>query len=143
MIKIDINNKQNKVKLKENWKDIFTEIASKAARLEGRQSGTISIAFVEDSEIRDINDRFRNKDEATDVLSFPMDDVVWGDIIISIEKTVEQAEEYGHSFKRELAYLYTHGLLHLLGYDHKTDDDKTKMREKEEEILTGIGLDRN
>ena len=89
-------------------------------------------------------------DRPTDVLSFPMferDEIAYlkeesdgerdilGDIIVSIEKVREQAEEYGHSFERELAYLVTHGMLHLLGYDHMIEEEKEQMRKKVEEIL--------
>ena len=93
---------------------------------------------------------------ATDVLSFPMFDRseipdlkkedktedILGDIIVSIEKVKEQAEEYGHSFERELAYLVTHGMLHLLGYDHIIDEEKAVMRKREEEILGILNITR-
>ena len=67
---------------------------------------------------------------------------ILGDIIVSIEKVKEQAEEYGHSFKRELAYLITHGMLHLLGYDHMIEDEKAQMRKREEEILEKLNITR-
>ncbi len=118
----------------------------------------VYITLTNNEEIHKINSEFRNVDKATDVLSFPMyerDEIpnlkkksddgvekILGDIIISVEKVKEQAEEYGHSFERELAYLVTHGMLHLLGYDHMIDEEKKVMREKEEEILGIMNISR-
>ena len=107
--------------------------------------------------IRQINAEHRQIDKATDVLSFPMferneidslkkedemEDIL-GDIIVSVEKVREQAEEYGHSFERELAYLVTHGMLHLLGYDHMIEEEKVVMRKREEEILGVLDITRD
>ncbi len=118
----------------------------------------VYITLTHNENIRKINAEHRNIDKATDVLSFPMferdeipslkvknDDSIetmLGDIIVSIEKVREQAEEYGHSFKRELAYLITHGMLHLLGYDHMIEEEKTVMRKREEEILEKLDIKR-
>ena len=116
----------------------------------------ISVSIVDNEEIRQINKQFRNIDRATDVLSFPMltfeegeeaevnenDEIILGDIIISLERAREQAEEYGHSYKRELHYLLVHGIMHCLGYDHMTEEEKTEMREKEEFILSKLGITR-
>ena len=143
MIQIDINNKQDKIEIDQNYKKLFKKIAKIAADMENYESGTVSVALIRNDEIRELNKKFRNKNESTDVLSFPMDEKIWGDIIISVDKVIEQAEEYGHSIKRELTYLYTHGILHLLGYDHKEDSDKKIMRQKEEEILSEFGLQRD
>ena len=120
----------------------------------------ISVTITNNEEIREINKEQRNLDKPTDVLSFPM--LFWekpevlqeplsdadydmetglvylGDIVISIEKIKEQAEEYGHSFERELFYLTIHGILHLFGYDHMIDSDKKIMRRKEEEIYGAL-----
>lgn len=107
--------------------------------------------------IREINAEHRNIDKATDVLSFPMferneidslreeegQEDILGDIIVSIEKVREQALEYGHSFERELAYLVTHGMLHLLGYDHMIEEEKVVMRKREEEILEKLNITRD
>lgn len=108
----------------------------------------ISILFTGDAEIQIINKEFRQKDQPTDVISFayhesedfdvgPYDTL--GDIIISLETVESHAKEYGHSFKRELFYVIAHGILHLLGYDHIEEEDKIKMRKKEEEILLEFG----
>lgn len=142
MINLEINNQQNKIKINKELKNLLKKIAEKAGKYEKREKGNISLALVNDEKIKELNKKFRNKDEATDVLSFPMDEEIWGDIIISTEKIIEQAKEYGHSRQRELAYLYTHGILHLLGYDHKTSSEKKQMRAKEEKILEEVGLER-
>ena len=102
----------------------------------------VSLFFTNNEKIREINKEYRDKDKETDVISFAYLETgeegpyeVLGDIIISVEKAEEQANEYGHSLKREFYYLLVHGILHLLGYDHIEDEDKKEMREKEEEIL--------
>lgn len=112
----------------------------------------ISISLINNKEIKKLNRDYRNIDKDTDVLSFPMmdfssepEDYVivieetvnppLGDIVISLEKTKEQALEYGHSFERELAFLLIHGMLHLLGYDHLNIDDEDKMIDKQKKIL--------
>jgi len=118
----------------------------------------ISITLTTPEHIRSINNEFRNIDKETDVLSFPMfekaeiDNMVElqnnvipetiGDIIISIEKVQEQAKEYGHSFERELAYMVVHGFYHLMGYDHMNDEEKAVMREKEENVLNLLKIER-
>ena len=116
----------------------------------------VYVTLTNNETIRKINAEHRNIDKATDVLSFPMFDReeipllkkednsedILGDIIVSIEKVREQAEEYGHSFERELAYLVTHGMLHLLGYDHMIEEEKIVMRKREEEILGVLNITR-
>ena len=123
----------------------------------------ISITLTDPAEIEKINKQYRNIDRPTDVLSFPMfekeeldrfieenlknSDVniqgdILGDVVISIPKVYEQAEEYGHSFERELAYMVVHGFYHLMGYDHMEEDGKEVMREKEENVLSKLGIKR-
>lgn len=119
----------------------------------------ITITLTNPENIRKINKEYRNIDKETDVLSFPMfekneidkkieekdflhEDVL-GDIIISIERVKQQAEEYGHSFERELSYMVVHGFYHLMGYDHIEEDDKKIMRPKEEKILNELKITRN
>lgn len=119
----------------------------------------VTVTLTMPEEIRKINKEYRNIDKETDVLSFPMfqkielqekikkkdflhEDIL-GDIIISIEKVKEQAEEYGHSFERELSYMLVHGFYHLMGYDHIEEDDKKAMRPKEEKILNILKITRN
>ena len=111
----------------------------------------ISVTFVGLDEIHELNKQYRGVDKPTDVLSFPQFDdleeeipevceICLGDVVICEQKAREQAEEFGHSFERELVYLFTHSVLHLLGYDHMEDDEKKAMREREEEIMKQIGL---
>jgi len=142
MIKMEINNLQEKVEIDENLYEDFKNIITKATEMEGYDGGEISIAFVNNEKIKELNNKFRNINEETDVLSFPMDEEILGDIIISAEKALTQSKDYGHSFKREICYLVTHGILHLLGYDHKTDGEKTEMRKKEERILKELEIKR-
>ncbi len=113
----------------------------------------ISFSIVSNKEIRQINKKYRNIDKETDVLSFPLIDfeneeipnkgtIILGDIIISIEKAISQAKEYGHSITREIAFLTTHSMLHLLGYDHMTENEEKIMFEKQENILKSLNITR-
>lgn len=127
----------------------------------------ISLLFVDNDEIREINNETRNVDKETDVLSFPMldypkdrvfkdvyknyefdetymdgEELVLGDIVLSLEKALEQSNEYNHSFKREASYLVVHSVLHLLGYDHMEEDEKKVMRKREEDILGQLDIKR-
>lgn len=138
----------------------FLEIIKKSLEIcfktEGlcRKSLYVNIILTTPEEIRKINKQYRNVDSATDVLSFPMFEKeelenynspvpeVLGDIVISIEKVEQQAEEYGHSFERELAYMVVHGFYHIVGYDHMEKEEKNIMRKKEEAVLEKIGLKR-
>ena len=104
----------------------------------------ISVVIVDKDRIHEINKTYRNVDKVTDVISFAFEDNagitpdglrILGEIYLCMDKAKEQAVEYGHSNKREICYLVIHGLLHLLGYDHEKEEDKKKMRTKEEEIL--------
>ena len=118
----------------------------------------ITITLTNNENIKIINKEYRNIDRATDVLSFPMfekeeldkkirnkdflhEDIL-GDIIISVEKVREQAEEYGHSFERELSYMVVHGFYHLMGYDHMEEEEKVEMRKKEDKILNELKITR-
>lgn len=112
----------------------------------------INVVLTNPYNIRKMNNQYRNIDKETDVLSFPMfekeeleklenaNQDILGDIVISIDKVKQQAEEYGHSFKRELAYMAVHGFYHLMGYDHMNEDDKKEMRQKEENILEKLKI---
>ncbi len=116
----------------------------------------VSVSFVDNKEIRKLNNIYRQKDSETDVLSFPLSEgdrletnpetgfVVLGDIVISMEMAVKQAKMYGHVLEREIAFLTVHSMLHLLGYDHETSPlDQRKMREKEEFVLEKLGFARD
>ncbi len=106
----------------------------------------VSVSFVTNEEIRELNKQYRNVDSETDVLSFPMDDdedaeiIMLGDIVLSTEKIIEQAAEFGHSLEREMLYLVAHSTLHLIGYDHMDDDEKQEMRQREKEIMKELQL---
>ncbi|MEE0413255.1 MAG: rRNA maturation RNase YbeY, partial [Gemmiger sp.] len=115
----------------------------------------ISVTFVDNNRIHELNREYRGKDSATDVLSFPLGEngeydidedngcKLLGDIVISMERAMEQAELYGHSLQREVAYLTVHSMLHLLGYDHEAGGlEAVRMREKEEAVLIQLGLPR-
>lgn len=106
----------------------------------------VSISFVGDEEIQELNRDFRGVDSSTDVLSFPMDDefkieeTILGDVIINTKRVIEQAKEFGHSNTRELSYLTVHSILHLLGYDHMEEEDKKVMRAKEKDIMKSLEI---
>ncbi|MCC3145390.1 rRNA maturation RNase YbeY [Halanaerobium sp. Z-7514] len=143
MINVEFNDMQDFLEIDQEMKDLLAKVITTAAEVEGYSGGEVSVAFVSNEEIRKLNKKYRELDEATDVLSFPIDDEVLGDIIISSQRAALQAEEYGHSLKRELAYLTVHGILHLFGYDHHGQEEKNEMRQKEERILTELDLSRD
>ncbi len=133
------------------------KLLNKAAEMENiKGEAELSVTFVDNDAIQQINRDYRGKDAPTDVISFAMEEMgenemeihgeglpeILGDIIISIPKTAEQAESYGHSFMRELGFLAVHGFLHLLGYDHMTREDEKTMFTKQKEILEAYGLTR-
>lgn len=134
----------------------MTEAAEYAVESENllnldKQRCELSVTFVGLDEIHELNREYRGVDRPTDVLSFPqfedleeelpeVGEICLGDVVICREKAEEQAEEFGHSFERELVYLFTHSVLHLLGYDHMEEDEKKVMRQREEEIMEHIGL---
>ena len=112
----------------------------------------ISVTFVDMEEIHQLNLDYRGVDSPTDVLSFPQFDdlndlpedgeIALGDVVICKQKAEEQAEEFGHSFEREIMYLFVHSVLHLLGYDHMDEDEKKIMRRREEEVMAELGITR-
>ena len=114
----------------------------------------MSIILTNKDKIQELNNTYRKINKTTDVLSFPMfekeeledfEGIIpepLGDIVISIEKVKEQAEEYGHSFERELAYMVVHGFYHLMGYDHMEEEEKKEMRAKEDGVLNALGINR-
>ena len=155
-IKVIIVNHQNAVKIPTGIRLLIRRCCHAVLRNEGfKGSAEVSVNFVDNEEIRSLNSKFRNKDIETDVLSFPLgEDGKWdinhdtgayqlGDIVISVEKAYEQAEVYGHSLQREIGFLTVHSMLHLLGYDHENGGlERVRMREKEEEALSNLGLSR-
>lgn len=148
-----ISNDQTKIEVLEEWQDKLEEITRLFFDREKISYDTeVSLVFVDNESISKLNKAYRDKDRETDVLSFPLlegeinqdldMDVLLGDIVISLEKAEEQAHEFGHSLSREIFYLYLHGLLHLIGYDHLKEEDKKKMREQEEKILQDLEITR-
>ncbi|RAK10345.1 putative rRNA maturation factor [Halanaerobium saccharolyticum] len=143
MINVDFNNQQSEVEISQEMFSLLEKVVETAAELEGYSGGEVSVAFVSNLQIKELNQKYREKNEATDVLSFPIDEEMLGDIIISAQRAAVQAEEYGHSLKRELAYLTVHGMLHLFGYDHHSQEEKDEMRQKEERVLTELDISRD
>ncbi len=155
-VKVYINNKQNIIKLQTGIRMLIRRCCIAVLRHENfKGNAEVNVNFVDNKEIRLINNEFRNKNIETDVLSFPLGEngiydinpdtksYMLGDIVISFEKAIHQSKLYKHSLQRELAFLTVHAMLHLLGYDHEISHiESIKMREKEEEILKKIGLPR-
>lgn len=155
-VKVVIVNHQNAVKIPTGIRMLVRRCCNAVLtneKFEG--SAEVSVNFVDNEEIRTLNAKFRNKDIETDVLSFPLgENGVWdknpqtgacllGDVVISVEKAMEQAESYGHSLQREIGFLTVHSMLHLLGYHHENGGmELVRMREKEEEVLANLGLSR-
>ena len=140
----------------ENYKLKIEEVLKKCYEEENldKKALYVNIILTNPENIRKLNKEYRNIDKETDVLSFPMFEKnelkkfksncqeVLGDIVISIERVQEQAEEYGHSFERELSYMVVHGFYHLMGYDHMEEEDKKEMRAKEEIVLKALKIER-
>lgn len=153
-IRVMIDNKQKAVKIPTGIRMLVRRCCNAVLKMENfGDSAEISVTFVDNQQIRELNRQYRNKDMETDVLSFPMGEngvydtdhstgaKILGDIVISMEKAVEQAQRFGHSLEREVGYLTAHSMLHLLGYDHeKGGIEKVRMREKEEQVMTELGL---
>ena len=154
----------NGTELTQTLMDDFVAAATDCIDLEREDTGLsnfdpeiveISLSFVSPEEIHELNRDYRGVDRPTDGLSFPMiddfaalqemyedmeqtpEELLLGDVVICLEKALQQAEEYGHSPEREVVYLFTHSVLHLLGYDHMTDEDKKIMRAREKQIMAG------
>lgn len=162
------DNRQNSIEVTGDLINIINEVCDVALKDEEVTIPyQISLLFVDNNEIREINNETRGIDKVTDVLSFPMldypenmvfknvyknkkfneiyldgEELVLGDMVLSLERAKEQSIEYNHSFEREVCYLVVHSILHLLGYDHMNDEDKAKMRTREEEILGKLNIKR-
>lgn len=166
---IYVENRQNKIDWCEEEEENLKVVIDFALREEGvKHDYQVSVLLVNNEEIKDINSKYRKIDKVTDVLSFPLLDypegkvfketygsnnfhqsmlddgeLVLGDIVLSLERAEEQRIEFGHSFKREISYLVIHSILHLLGYDHIEEEDKVRMREREEYILSKFNIYRD
>ena len=153
-IRVVIDNKQKNVKIPTGLRMLVRRCCNAVLRMENFPGpAEISVTFVNNEQIHELNRQYRDKDMPTDVLAFPMGEngeydvnhdtgaKILGDIVISMEKAVEQAQRYGHSLEREVGYLTAHSMLHLLGYDHETSGlDRVRMREKEEQVMSQLGL---
>ena len=165
---IFIDNRQNKIEVTEELETVIKDVIEYTLKEEKLFiDNEVSVIFIDNEEIREINLKQRGIDKITDVLSFPMlhypenkvfkdvyinyefdqsdlydERLVIGDVALSLEKSKEQSEEFGHSFIRECAYLTVHSILHLLGYDHMEEDEKNIMRKREEEILNNFKISR-
>ena len=152
-IRVIITNNQKKVKIPTGLRMLVRRCCHAVLQLEEFKGiAEISVTFVDNEEIHKLNKQYRDKDMPTDVLSFVMSEngaydidpktgaQILGDVVISMEKAVEQAERYGHSLQREVGYLTAHSVLHLLGYDHMENMERIRMREKEEKVMSQLGL---
>jgi len=136
----------------QEYESLIKDILSEAVKQEGMTDvfSECNYIFIDNQVIKEMNSQFRGRDYATDVLTFPHDSPklgalskkVLGDVFISLEKTREQAEEYGHSLARELCFLAVHGFLHLLGYDHLDAESERVMFARQEAILDAKGIRR-
>ena len=156
-LRIYFENEQEKFPVTYNLKMLLREAIETTLDFEDFQNVCeVSVTFTDNAGIQELNKKFRQIDKPTDVLSFPLfdfegdceeppiDEMIsnLGDIVISLERAEEQAEEFGHSFKREVAFLTVHSMLHLLGYDHeKSEEEDKEMRAKQTEIMRIMGLE--
>lgn len=145
---IVINN-ENNYPIEASYEDTMKSIASLALKKEGlKDNYEVGLTYVSKDEIKDLNREYRDIDKVTDVLSFPLiedflsDETLLGDVVISYEVAEEQAKDYGHSLEREIMFLFTHSILHLLGYDHIDDEDRVIMEERQREILDELKITR-
>ena len=153
-IRVIISDRQKEIKIPTGIRMLIRRCCNAVLKMEDfKGSAEVSISLVDNKYIQNLNKQYRDKDIPTDVLSFPMCkggtyDIdpdngakILGDVVISVEKVIEQSKLYGHSMQREIAYLVAHGMLHILGYDHeKSNLDKLHMREKEEKVMNLLGL---
>ncbi|WP_028610377.1 rRNA maturation RNase YbeY [Paenibacillus harenae] len=163
-IQLDWSNEQQKIEIPDSWITKLEQLLQLAAEAEGITEGEVSLTFTDDEEIHQLNRDYRGIDQPTDVLSFAMQedgteelDIIFevehedeqdpisgmlGDIIISVETAASQSEEYGHSLEREIGFLFVHGFLHLIGYDHQDEASEAEMTAKQEAVLQQAGLSR-
>jgi probable rRNA maturation factor len=159
-MRVQIRNNQKKFKVTKDIRDLVRlAVKTSLEYMDFPQKAEISVMFTDNDEIRELNREHRGIDRATDVLSFPLfeydeegniieeyldfsptGEMVLGDIVISLERANEQAEEYGHSFQREIGFLTVHSMLHLFGFDHEQPEEEEEMFEYQREILDKMEL---
>ena len=156
-VKVVITNRQKDVKIPSGIRLLIRRCCHAVLATEGFEGpAEVSVSFVNNEQIRELNNEFRHKDAATDVLSFPLGEngvydineetgaYQLGDVVISVPKAMEQAEQYGHSLQREMGFLTVHSMLHLLGYDHEAGGlEALRMPEKEDTVMSKLGLARD
>ena len=152
MTEILTENEQNEIEITDETIDLIKDCVNAVLKYEECNfDAEVSVTIVDSEEIRSLNAQHRGKDSVTDVLSFPILDfdcdgdlIVLGDIVLCAKRAEEQAKEYGHSFKREIAFLTVHSMLHLLGYDHEgCENTEQEMFRRQEEILKSMGITRD
>ncbi|MEG0180871.1 MAG: rRNA maturation RNase YbeY [Clostridium sp.] len=151
-MEIILDDRQDKLKVSEELLGKIHDIIVESLYYEGYEDNyEVSLSFVDNEEIHELNREYRGVDRATDVLSFPlltdefdveMEEESLGDIVISLERALEQSEEYNHSFEREVCFLVCHSMFHLLGYDHDTEENTKDMRKREEDVLNKLNITR-
>ena len=148
-----LDDRQDKLEVSEELIEKIKDIIIECLDYEGYDDNyEVSLSFVDNKEIHELNREYRGVDRVTDVLSFPLlsddfedvelEEESLGDIVVSLERALEQSIEYNHSFEREVCFLISHSMFHLLGYDHDTDENTKEMREKEEHILNKLNITR-
>ena len=156
-LKVYVKNNQTEVKVPVGIRLLIRRCCQAVLSTEGyKENAEVSVSFVSNTEIKKLNGIYRNKDSVTDVLSFPLSvngetEIsketgynMLGDIVISLETAVKQAQNYGHSLEREIGFLTVHSMLHLLGYDHVTSEEEEKeMFAKQDMILDALGITRD
>ncbi|MCR5017112.1 MAG: rRNA maturation RNase YbeY [Ruminococcus sp.] len=157
-LKVYVKNNQSEVKVPVGIRLLIRRCCQAVLTTENFcRDAEVSVSFVSNNEIKNLNKIYREKDSVTDVLSFPLTGedgtveinpetgaVQLGDVVISLETAVKQAQNFGHSLEREIGFLTVHSMLHLLGYDHETSQlDQRIMREKEESVLEKLGISRD
>ena len=151
-MEIILDDRQDKIKVSKELLNKINDIIVECLHYEGYDDNyEVSLSFVDNEEIHQLNIDFRGVDRATDVLSFPLltddfdieiEEESLGDIVISLERALEQSIEYNHSFDREVCFLVCHSMFHLLGYDHDTEENTKEMRKKEEDVLNKLNITR-
>lgn len=152
-----IINQQNKINYGKELQQVIVNVCNVVAKtVRLPKNSEVSVMIVDNSYIQELNFIYRQQNRPTDVLSFAMNELsedepdydsseelnILGDIVLSLEQASLQSNEYGHSLQRELGYLVAHGMLHLMGYDHETDEEARVMRSLEEKIMQAVKLER-
>ena len=149
-----ISNYPENLEVPQEYVENVTAAAQKVGELYGVENGEVSITLTNNDYIHTLNKQYRGIDRPTDVLSFALNESeepdvedgpdvnVLGDLVISVERAKEQAADYGHSVKREIAFLTVHGMLHLLGYDHMEEEDRIEMEAEQRFVMEKLGIPR-